>query len=251
MEPLIPDLYKSIDEELANLRSIIEKFRKSCFEPIVTHVDSTNPRVSKFGGTLPYLPINGPPLCSCKKDKLQTVFSLYIGTLPCDIKNLFPKGHEFVVVGYTCNSCYNFQCVKCYVDDEIDQLVYDDVTSSEKVFNEPRTVVEWKENSMLPLGITDSGFSLPNMNMYNEEELFFLEEILSDDFKSHKNRSRTYLGGYPFFVQGDDSPPNHVLLLEMEESEASTNLWGDCGTAQVWMTTGEDFGSFIMQYACS
>ena len=60
----------------------------------------------------------------------------------------------------------------------------------------------------------------------------------------------TYLGGYPVFVQGDDQPPGTVLLMEMEESEASTNMWGDCGTAQVWMTTGDDYGRFMMQFAC-
>ena len=66
--------------------------------------------------------------------------------------------------------------------------------------------------------------------------------------KNYGNKDlKTYLGGYPCFAQGDDRPNGHVLLLEIEESEASTNLWGDCGTAQVWMTTGSDFGSFIMQ----
>ena len=164
------------------------------------------------------------------------------------MKNLFPQNHEYVLVGYTCNSCYVAEDVQLYVDDEIDQLVYDDVPSDVDVFNEPRTVIGWEKKFIYPTGLVDSGFDLPNRESYKKDELYFIEEILEN--KRNQSELCTYLGGYPCFVQGDDSPKNHVLLLEMEESEASTNMWGDCGTAQVWMTTGEDFGSFIMQYAC-
>ncbi|KAK8892930.1 hypothetical protein M9Y10_030182 [Tritrichomonas musculus] len=227
----------------------MERYKKTCYIPVVKHSDSSNPRVSNFGGVAPYLPINGPIFCDCG-DKLQTVFSFHIPSIPDEMKKLFPSDHECVVVGNTCNSCHIHQEVKCYSDEQIDQLVYDDVPSKRNVFNEPRTVTEWKESFMYPYGVNEAGFELPEKDSFNQEELLFIDEFLHE--KNYGNKDlKTYLGGYPCFAQGDDRPNGHVLLLEIEESEASTNLWGDCGTAQVWMTTGSDFGSFIMQYNCS
>lgn len=115
------------------------------------------------------------------------------------------------------------------------------------MFNDPRKVVGWTKSDMHPGGLTESGFELPNKVSYSEEELFFIEEFLhdgNDDFPD------TYLGGYPIFVQGDNSPSGYKLLLEMAEGEASTNMWSDAGTCQVWMSVGDDFGGFVMQYEC-
>ena len=69
-----------------------------------------------------------------------------------------------------------------------------------------------------------------------------------DDSMDAKQHEPTHLGGYPDFVQEFDQPKGTVLLLEMAESEASTGMWGECGTAQVWMTTGDEFGDFVLQY---
>lgn len=246
-EKINPEIYNIIDEQFSRLRKTIELFKKNCYVPKVEHRDSKNPRLSKFGGAAPYMPKEGPKICPCNTDKLQTVFSLYVPSLPDEMKNLFPPDHEYVVVGYTCNSCYTELQVELFVDEQIDQLVYDDVPDFDTVFNEPRIVVGWSKKEILPSSCFDSGFEVPNKEDFSEEDLFFIDEILSTENSANY---RTYLGGYPIFVQGDDSPPNHKLLLEMEESEASTNMWGDCGTCQVWMTTGDDFGSFVMQYAC-
>lgn len=91
---------------------------------------------------------------------MQTIFSLYVPSLPEGIQNLSPKNHEFVVVGYACNSCYAELKVKLYCDNQIDQLVYDDAPNNDNVFNDPRKVVNWTLNFMHPNGF---------------EELFFIE----------------------------------------------------------------------------
>lgn len=246
-EKLNPEIYKLFDDQIKRLKEEIDQYKKNIYVPKVQCFDSTNPRISKFGGVAPYLPSNGPKTCPCGEGKLQTVFSLYIPSIPEEMRKLFPSDHEYVVVGYTCNTCYSELQVELYKDEEIDQLVYDDVPGFDEVFNEPRVVVEWIKSQMTPNGTYDSGFEIPNKEKFSEEDLFFIEQFLT---KRSENFYRTYLGGYPIFVQGDDSPPDHELLLEMEESEASTNMWGDCGTCQVWMTTGKDFGNFVMQYAC-
>lgn len=246
-EKINPDIYKVIDEQFTRLTKIINQYKKPIYIPKVRHYDTSNPRISKFGGVAPYLPSDGPINCTCGEDKLQTVFSFYIPSLPEQMRNLFPSDHEYVLVGYTCNYCYAELLVKLYTDEEIDQLVYDDVPDYNSVFNEPRTVVDWIKGEMLPGGLSESGFEMPNKHQYSKEDLYFIDEILNN---STRENAKTYLGGYPIFVQGDDSPNDHELLLEMEESEASTNLWGDCGTCQVWMTTGNNFGDFVMQYAC-
>lgn len=251
-----PDIQPFINKELLQLLNdlkhrvytIVDQFKKPLYVPSVVHCDSTNPRISKFGGAAPYLPTNGPIICPCESDKLQTVFSLYVPSLPNEIQELFPKNHEFVVVGYTCNSCYEELEVKLYCDDEIDQLVYDDVPSFDNIFNDARKVVNWSKSFMYPTGLVDAAFELPNKESYSEEEIFFIDEFLNNNAM---DAPQTYLGGYPIFIQGDDSPPGCKLLLEMAESEAATNMWGDCGTCQVWMTVDDNFGDFIMQYNCS
>lgn len=96
------------------------------------------------------------------------------------MKKLFPSDHECVVVGNTCNSCHIHQEVKCYSDEQIDQLVYDDVPSKRNVFNEPRTVTEWKESFMYPYGVNEAGFELPEKDSFNQEELLFIDEFLHE-----------------------------------------------------------------------
>lgn len=248
LEKINPEIYRELDNQINNLYKLLNCFKKQYYYPEVIHCDTSNPRISKFGGSCPYLPSRGPKVCSCGEAKLQPVFSLYVPSLPQKIKDLFPSNHEYVVVGYSCESCYEELEVELFTDAEIDELVYDGVASDDYVFNEARTVINWRQNEMYPVDLKNSGFDLPNKEKYSDEEIFLIEEIL--DYE-RQNREPTYLGGYPVFIQEDNTPPDHQLLIEMEESEASTNIWGDCGTCQVWMKTGDDFGSFIMSYDCS
>lgn len=241
--PINPNIYIEFDQYLDRLKAIIEAHRKSCYVPSVLHRDSNNPRVSKFGGVPPYLPANGVNTCICGA-KMDLCFSIYVPSLPDEVKQLFPSTHEYVIVGYACNSCYCVQKVDLFVDDEIDQLVYDDVPF--ELFNEPRTITGYRHEYSYPQSISDGLEVTLISQQYKQPDLYFIDKLLEEE-----DNFRTYFLGYPVFIQGDDSPNGYSLFLEMEESEQSTNCWGDCGTCQVWMTTGDKFGDFCMQYACS
>lgn len=247
-EPLNPTVYKILDEEIIHFKSLIDNFKKVCYIPKVNHSDSSNPRVSKFGGSAPYHPSSGPKICKKCSQKLQTVFSFHISSLPSEMRELFPIDHEYVLVGYACIDCYDHFPIELFTDSEIDELVYDSVPDSYNIFNEARSIFEWEQKFDTPISKAESGFSIPNPEKYSQKELYFMNGIMAE---RRCTKLRTYLGGYPYFIQGDDRPAGHTLLLEMEESEESTNIWGDCGTCQVWMSTGDDFGSFVMQFASS
>ncbi|KAH0795832.1 hypothetical protein GPJ56_000199 [Histomonas meleagridis] len=240
-----PDVYKQIKQKFEDIKSKIKSYKKACFIPVVEDLDSTDPRVSKFGGRAPYLPKNGPNKCQYCQSPKSTIFSFYVESLPAEIQRLFPSDSlTSVLVGYGCEECCDFDVV-LYNKDEIDHLIYDEI-DSDNIFNENRVITGWEESFMYPTSSDVLKKLDPEMPSC---ELNIADIILEshDDELWHRG---TYLGGYPIFDQGDDQPPDTELLLEMEESEQSTNQWGDCGTAQVWMTTGKDFGVFKLQFAC-
>ena len=64
--------------------------------------------------------------------------------------------------------------------------------------------------------------------------------------------NRTYLGGWPEFVQHDCTPSDSFLVINLSQSCSSTAMWGDAGTAQVWMKnqSNDSFGDLIANWAC-
>jgi uncharacterized protein YwqG len=75
--------------------------------------------------------------------------------------------------------------------------------------------------------------------------------VWTEFIREFGEQSGTWFGGFPLSIQGMERPTrNSRLLLQMEESEASTAMWGDAGTAQVWMEVGEDYGAFQLTWAC-
>ncbi|KAH0794071.1 cytoplasmic protein [Histomonas meleagridis] len=238
--PEFPGIFAQCSNKISHLESLIEKSRKNCYFPVVEERDSTNPRDSKFGGRAPYLPNDGP---SCKKcgEQLDLIFSLYIKSLPEEIQQYFPEDErESVLVGNNCSDG-DVPCAYLYRKDEIDNLLY---TNEESNFNEHRVVVGWEKSSMVVTSDEEFQKVYPDLSKWD----YLLVGSIIDD--AEERGGGTYLGGYPVFVQSDEQPEGTVLLLEMDESEASTNIWGDCGTAQVWMKTGSDFGEFEVTWAC-
>ncbi|KAH0793093.1 hypothetical protein GPJ56_002988 [Histomonas meleagridis] len=231
---------------------IIEIFKtttKNCYAPIVEDKDSTDPRVSKFGGRAPYLPKDGKiHKCPDCGEPTSLVFSLYVPTLPEEIQNYFPEDErESVVAGFSCEYCYEGQHVIRYRGSEINELLYDEI-DEEHEFNEHRVVTKWEQQQMI---IQDTDSLVEIHPELTQDDIDLINDMIVDtDLEDLRKKPPTYLGGWADFVQGNDQPEGTVLLLEMEESEASTNTWGDAGTAQVWMTTGDDFGDFTMRYSC-
>lgn len=242
------------------LEAILKVVKRPSFTFQVIHKDSSNPRISKFGGVEPYLPTKGPIHCECHS-KMIFVFSLYVSTLPDEVKSYFPSDHEYVLLGFTCESCFIRNHVEVIVDDEIDQLVYK--SPPQMPFNQPRMVVGYERQDGFPVHFIEVQREFPILQQYTRDDLLLLDEEFAyylntrypKDGNQHFNQCGTHLLGYPDFVQGDDRPfslvqSKHVLLMNISEGEASTNMWGDCGSCQVWMTIEEEFGTFVMKWAC-
>ncbi|KAH0785300.1 hypothetical protein GPJ56_010711 [Histomonas meleagridis] len=243
----IPDVVSQVNEKVKELKSIIESLAKPCYAPIVEDYDTTNPRVSKFGGRAPYLPCNGYHKCESCGQTTSLIFSLYVPSLPTEIQSYFPiSERECVLIGLACEHCYSNLKVICYKNDEINDLIYEEI-DPQFIFNENRVIKQWRQSTSYPTSLEMLKKLLPNMQ---SDDLLIANRIIEEEYNPNR-KCVTYLGGYPLFVQGDDQPDDTVLLMEMEESYETTNPWGDCGTAQVWMTTDDNFGEFIIQFACS
>ena len=218
--------FSNIQSQLDQKGNHIKSFRKSYFITLVKACDRTNPCVSKFGSRPPFLPSEGcPHKCSYCSQSASIVFSLYIRSLPPEIQSYFPPDElEAVLVGFACERCHDFFDITRYIGSDIDSLIYGDIDPN-FVFNEPRVVTGWKQSTMTPISVYTLEKLHPGMNEEVEIEIVRceFENIFGLICKFSARRL-----------------PDTVLMLEMEESEALTNLWGDCGIAQVWMTTGDD-----------
>ncbi|KAH0786640.1 hypothetical protein GPJ56_009383 [Histomonas meleagridis] len=249
IEPIYPDLISQINVERTKAAKIVESSIRNAYIPIVEHVDSTDPRVSKFGGKMPFLATKQDHICKKCQNNFSPIFSLYIKNLPDDIQALFPEeDRDSVLVGYGCLYCNELyeDCFAClYHKEEIDQITYGEV-DHKYVLNESRVVTGWEKVEMYPL----SSDSINLDYELDKVDKYFIGKILNTKYtKELEKKMKTYLGGYPIFCRGDYQPENTILLMELMQSEASTADWGELvnlGTGQVWMTTGENYGEFYI-----
>lgn len=241
---------RSTKELRDQYRAIIEENNliRIAAVPNVKEGDTTNPRVSKFGGSYPYLPEEGTARCHvCNTDNISCC-QLYVPSLPQFIQDYFPADkRDGLLVLSLCPECLGMDGYRCsyYQDDVLDKLVYAYIKNSDYDGFEPRIVESWSETKCFP-NISVDIYSTLLTSKFGDYDYDASDELN----KENNNPSGTYLGGWPEFVQSDETPDGMTLLLEMEESEAATLMWGDAGTAQLWMSTGEDFGSFKLTWAC-
>ena len=166
---------------------------------------------------------------------MSLVFSLNIKTIPDEIKNYFPLSkQDSILTCSVCNKCYDPFKIIMYSNDEIDQLIYDNI-HYDNIFNENRIIWKWDKQEMEPF--------IDSFDDVDFEKRLIIENILME----YERTQQTYLGGYPKFICSEKKT-NMILLIEMEESLAATNFWGENGIAQVWMTTGDSFGNFVFKY---
>ena len=249
----VPDLYSlypSLKEKIEEYRQKIEdlfndpEFCLPAAWPSVTKGDTSNPRISKFGGCVPYLPEEPIPNCRDCHELYSMICQIYVPTAPDWFKNHFPpEKQDALIVFLYCNHCYIPVEGRAYYGKDIDRLIYSNDSSADYgCFNQPRIVTKWNDFKMLPPRGNDV-----ITQIRSKYQLFNIEEkIESTDSPTHP----TYIGGWPRFVQGDSTPNNSFLIANFEESESSTAMWGDCGTAQLWISKGEDFGELYSDWAC-
>lgn len=235
-EAITGKIKEKLDFEIDKFVKKIDELKKNCYIPLVKDSDSTDPRISKFGGKLPHLSNDNNHLCSKCGNHMSLVFSLYIETIPDEIKNYFPKSkHDSILTCIVCNKCYDPFKIIMYENDNFNKLVYEEI-NDDIVFNENRIVWKWDKQEMEPF--------IDSFSDYDFEERVIINKILME----YERTQQTYLGGFPKF-KNPEKTQNHVLLIEMEESLAATNFWGENGIAQVWMTPNDSFGSFVFEYS--
>ena len=185
------------------------------------------------------------------------VCQIYIPSTPKWFQEKFPINHRdsLIVVSY-CNSCFLSIEAKFYTSDKLDSLVYEEDVyytgfSTNYTFNEPRIVTVWTSGKMLPIFGNSILNEIADRNSIHREEL---DNQFSrfNCINGPNDENRTYIGGWPEFVQKDCTPSDSFLVVNLSQSCSSTAMWGDAGTAQVWMENqvNDSFGNLITNWAC-
>lgn len=259
--PQINDIAPQIVERIRNYKIESEKLFekpeiiKDVAWPSVIYGDTNNPRISKFGGVQPFLPEEGYTLCHGCQSNCSMICQIYIPTTPEWFQNQFPpKYRDSLIVIFYCNSCYLHVEAKFYTSDQLDSLVYvnDIVYNGNYTFNEPRIVTGWTSGKMAP---NNSNYIIIKeiANRYFNKSEKFKEYFSKFNFlHGPKGNDLTYIGGWPEFTQDDCTPDDSFFIINLSQSCSSTAMWGDAGTAQVWMKNpiGDYFGDLIGEWAC-
>ena len=244
---LLPNLKQKIEEYEEKMKKLINdpEFSLPAAWPSVIKSDTSNPRMSKFGGCVPYLPEEPPQMCCGCHELSSMICQIYVPTTPDWFRNKFPpEKQDALIVVLFCNSCYDHVEGRIYYGKDIDRLVYsNDSYFDYGSFNEPRVVTKWNDFKMLPCS---------NNNAIDQIRAKYQVFNLEKKIEQFNPYLKTHIGGWPNFVQDDTTPNNTFLIANFEsESESSTGIWGDMGTAQVWISQGEEFGDLLSDWSCS
>lgn len=250
-----------------------------CSTPVVSECEpDCNPRVSKFGGQFPYLDGESVPRCTVCDQFPMMAAQLYVPSLPAYVQELFPERERrsLLVLGI-CPECLGSHGyhIRSYAEDELDRLVYHadegrdwarpeyherrvfpripfspqpyDAYDEQRQYFHHCTVVDWQDSEMVPYTSLRSVQELLKKEGIDNNNRYFL---VAHSINMQNNVSgNTYLCGWPHFCDGDQTPEDFRILLNMCESEAATLGWGDCGTAQLWIGTGKNEGKYM--FTCS
>jgi hypothetical protein len=245
-----PELFEALNADVTRLRTLVSDgtLELPAFVPLVREGDCADPRCIKFGGCVPHDPI-GYPQCPICDVAAAHVVTIYVPMLPEPLQDLFPQDErETVIVVCYCEQCFREVPVFVFRREEIDQLVVSIGNPGRRTpFNEPRMVIGWRMEKSHPDPVGLDAVNIPGMN-YRPSRVW--GDVIEE--KLERCAQGTYFGGFPEYVHYVEQPtPTSRLLLEITQSKASTAMWGDCGTAQLWMEVGENYGKFQVTWACS
>lgn len=207
-------------------------------------------KLSKFGGEIPQPNTQGAvPKCSdCKKD-LEVLVQLYVPTLPENVKSLFPDDlKESLIVVFLCPDDIPCQTqsnllYKIYNQEQIKTLCYTKSNSNKidcAVFNEYKEYDTYGD--MLNV-------YLENYKNFPEIDQVKVEELM---WKIRASRgSKCYFGGFPYYNQSETNPgDDYQLLINLEDDNHFSMMWGDAGSAQIWVKKNADENRFLLTWQC-
>jgi hypothetical protein len=232
---------------------------RTAYYPIIEHNDVCSPTVSRFGGSFCKLPEETFPLCCFGSGSFINIVQLYIPTLPAEIQNLFPESKRKCLLVYQiCSECLSWEkpIVKLYFPEDFEKLEF----SKSQYSLKPSHVTEWKQYDSMMYSLQLTYFSeklisegKPSFFLENDPDKYhehFFEKIRETVEKLHP-RHNSNLGAFPDFVQDDETPEGFEILANFEEDEICNIMWGDAGTAQLWVRTDDDNVELKATWNCS
>ena len=211
-----------------------------------TKAETNNFEVSKFGGKIPHLPNEEIPTCQECGQKMEVVAQIYVPSLPDFAKNVFPEAlKQSLIVLFVCTEDLPFgdwQMVsRVYSQDQIKNLIYDEPKEDAKIES-----ALFQNYEMLD---TYNDTSNDYLEVMGEVDDLAMEELMRK-VRDEIRTSKCYFGGFPYYQQGEETPgDNFTLLLNIENDENFSMMWGDGGNAQIWVNN-ENPEEFHLTWQC-
>ncbi|KAI5552954.1 hypothetical protein TVAGG3_0235430 [Trichomonas vaginalis G3] len=206
-------------------------------------------KCSKFFGKTPCLPEEELFLCDECGEQKHLLVQLYVPSLPPNVQRLLPTElSDALLVFYYCLECLpcmgNHLDVKIYHPEDIEKLKYCNINRDEleepEIFDSYTTAFTYDHESLYTY--------FDNEKIDDQDSDYIVLEL--DKLREDSSHSNCYFGGCAHFIQGDECPgPNWNLFLNIEEDEWNNFMWGDCGTAQIWVNSVEP--NFVLTWSCS
>lgn len=195
----------------------------------------------KCFGKIPHLPGEEVSKCGeCGRIK-DTILQVYVPLLPQNVQRILPESLQgCLIVFHMCAECLPWDQemdmdVSIYTPEQIERLELQDAGD---VPYRPGVVDNIVAHETLDVV---SGCEIPGMN---ESVLYLIHDEISDS-----RPSSCYFCGAPSYVQGPECPgPGWTLFANLEEDAVHDLMWGDCGTAQIWVHDSEP--KFRLTWAC-
>lgn len=207
-----------------------------------TKEETTKAAVSKYGGVVPHLPGEGPVKSPDGSHDLELAVQLYVPELPENVQRLFPQNLQDALILMfvdTEDSPENGPLpVRIYHKDDIAKLELAPAKEEGRIESAIFTSYE-------PIDTyNDSGNDF--LEVMGEVDGLVVEELM---LIIRQNRdTNCYFGGFPYYVQGESTPgDNWSLLLNLQDDQYFSYMWGDAGTAQIWINPE---GEFELTWQC-
>ena len=208
--------------------------------------DATEITVSKFGGKIPHLPNEEIPKCPTCGHNLEVLVQLYVPNLPQNIQHLLPeKLSDALIVLFVCPEdladMQGKMVSRVYHADQISSLVYENPNEGAQIES-----ALFKNFEEMPTYNDTGDDYMEKMEEIDDAEMEELMRKIRDEIRTVK----CYFGGFPYYQQGEATPGNDcTLLLNVEQDDGFSMMWGDAGNAQIWVKK-DDSCEFYLNWQC-
>ena len=217
---------------------ILESFHnknlsKFSFFPQCNQDDTEDILCSKFGGKIPCNSEEELPFCLSCNEQHEILVQLYIPHLPQEIKVLFPiEYQECLFIIFYCTNCMESFInlnYKIYFPNDFKNLIYFSNKENFKINSKTISYFEKK------ITFDDSTETFYNISHEIHDDSLLIETLMRK-YREEILIGKTYFLGNPRFEQGEVIPGEDFhFLMNFEDDSSFSMMWGDAGSAQLWM----------------